>query len=49
MASVSGQYATVNMQVEDAARVMAVDSPSSNGSTSNLKTKSSWWWSIAPR
>ena len=39
MASVSGQYATVNMQVEDAARVMAVDSPSSNGSTSNPEDK----------
>ncbi|MBL8635405.1 MAG: SUMF1/EgtB/PvdO family nonheme iron enzyme, partial [Myxococcales bacterium] len=29
MASVSGQYATVNMPVEDAARLMAVDPPSS--------------------
>lgn len=29
MASVSGQYATVNMPVEDAARLLAVDPPSS--------------------
>ncbi len=39
MASVSGQYATVNMQVEDAARLMAVDPPSSPGVTPTPDSK----------
>lgn len=39
MASVSGQYATVNMKVEDAARLMAVDPPSSPGVASTPDSK----------
>ncbi len=39
MASVSGQYATVNMKVEDAARLMAVDPPSSPGVASSPDSK----------
>lgn len=39
MASVSGQYATVNMPVEDAARLMAVDPPSSPGASSEPDAK----------
>lgn len=39
MASVSGQYATMNMPVEDAARLLAVDPPSSMGTGSSPDDK----------
>ncbi len=39
MASVSGQYATVNMPVEDAARLMAVDPPFAPGVVPNPDSK----------
>jgi len=39
MASVSGQYATVNMAVEDAARLLAIDPPAAPGAAANPDDK----------